>query len=355
MGKLTVVVGGQLGSEGKGAIAAYLGRYRAPIDLATDYVRVAGPNAGHTVIGRERASDPASDRRAYKLRAVPVGAVSNPHARLLVAAGSEVDRDVLAAELNELDEHGYRASQRLAVDAQATLLTKKHTEREQAEGYTDRFGSTSKGIGAARMDRLARSAELYGGDFDVTREAQATLAIGGHTVIEGTQGYGLGLHAGFYPYCTSSDCRALDFLAMAGISPWSNAVDQLEIWVVLRVFPIRVAGNSGPLVGETSWEALGLPAERTTVTNKVRRVGAWDPALACDAIEANGGRDSRNVHVALTMFDQAVPATAGLTSPYEDEWPAGARDALEQFEEDIAMPIELVGTGPDTVIDRRRG
>ena len=42
-GKLTVLVGGQYGSEGKGAVAAH---------VANDYqvhVRVGSPNAGHTI------------------------------------------------------------------------------------------------------------------------------------------------------------------------------------------------------------------------------------------------------------------------------------------------------------------
>ena len=45
-GKLTVLVGGQYGSEGKGAVAAH---------IANEYqvhVRVGSPNAGHTIYWR---------------------------------------------------------------------------------------------------------------------------------------------------------------------------------------------------------------------------------------------------------------------------------------------------------------
>ena len=69
-GKLQVVVGGQFGSEAKGAVAAHLAAKED--DLFA--VRVAGPNAGHTVIG--------NDGREWKLQQIPVAAVSNRYARL---------------------------------------------------------------------------------------------------------------------------------------------------------------------------------------------------------------------------------------------------------------------------------
>ncbi|WP_369007005.1 adenylosuccinate synthetase, partial [Staphylococcus aureus] len=47
-------------------------------------------------------------------------------------------------------------------------------------------------------------------------------------ILEGTQGYGLGLHAGMYPYCTSSNTRSIDFLAMAAIYP--------ERWIELGAY-----------------------------------------------------------------------------------------------------------------------
>lgn len=79
-------------------------------------------------------------------------------------------------------------------------------------------------------------------------------------------------------------------------------------WVVARVYPIRVAGNSGPMKGETTWEALGLEPEKTTVTQKIRRVGAWDADLVRRAVQANGGEKS--VRVVITMLDQVIPELA---------------------------------------------
>jgi adenylosuccinate synthase len=172
----------------------------------------------------------------------------------------------------------------------------------------------------------------------------------GNVIIEGTQGYGLGLHHRNYPQVTSSDCRAIDFLAMAGISPWSMDVFRFKVIVVARCFPIRVAGNSGPLQGETSWSALGLPEERTTVTNKVRRVGTWDSELLDEAIRANGGGNwNPDVQLAITMLDQRFPDVEGATD--KRELSAEAIDWLAEVQDEHETDVALVGTSPKTMME----
>jgi len=169
--------------------------------------------------------------------------------------------------------------------------------------------------------------------------------------IEGTQGYGLGLHTRHYPQVTSSDCRAIDFMAMAGVSPWGANVRQVDVWVVYRPYPIRVAGNSGPLYRETTWEELGLPQEHTTVTQKVRRVGGWDGALARAALTANGG-PSPSVHIAVTMIDQVDDTLAGVTDPARVKASDPAQKMLAQIEHDLRATVALVGTSDRTVTHR---
>jgi adenylosuccinate synthase len=100
---------------------------------------------------------------------------------------------------------------------------------------------------------------------------------------------------------------------MAGIDPTRCSVT-ITNWVVCRVFPIRVAGNSGPMKNERTWEELGLPLERTTVTQKVRRVGDWDLDLVKRAVQANGGHQAK---VVITMLDQIIPELA--TMPHDPE------------------------------------
>ena len=80
MGTLKVVVGGQFGSEAKGAVGAYLAA-----DGRTATVRVAGPNAGHTAYD--------ADGREWKLRQIPAAAVTTD-TPIFIGAGSEIDYPV---------------------------------------------------------------------------------------------------------------------------------------------------------------------------------------------------------------------------------------------------------------------
>jgi len=345
--KLSVVVGGQYGSEGKGAIAGHLTK---PQHRPVVCVRIGGPNAGHTVLG----NGPEGPRTPWRLRTIPVAAVTNPGALLVIAAGSEIDLEVLNHEATLLEQYGYPVWERLYIDGQATMLEKHHIETETSVGIHGRIGSTGKGIGAARADRIMRTARIWddhandtgaqtANTSEILREA---LTEGDHVVIEGTQGYGLGLHTGHYPQCTSNDARAIDFLAMAGINPWADWVGEFKIYLVARINPIRVAGNSGPLRDETTWEELGLEPELTTVTRKVRRVGMWDPELVRDAVLDNGG--PKHVSICLTMLDHAVPEAANWTGPLP-ELPLAAQKWIRTVERDCGAPVAMVGTGPDTV------
>jgi adenylosuccinate synthase len=343
MGKLVVVTGGQYGSEAKGAVAAHLARRSGNPNLIG--VRVAGPNAGHTVY--------SDQGQRFALRCIPVAAVAKPGAKVVLAAGSEVDREVLELEKQWLQEAGLPLN--LEIDSQATVLGEEHHLSEQALGMQNRLGSTSKGIGAARSARIMREADLWGGELDTARHLRRELARGAEVHIEGTQGYGLGLHAGHYPFCTSSDCRAIDFMAMAGISPWDAAVTELEVWITFRTYPIRVAGNSGPMHEELTWEQMNrevgifIEPEKTTVTQKVRRIGRWDPELAREAIEANGG--AKGVKLALMFVDYIDHRVAGATN--WSELTPQAKAWIEQKERELGARFSLLGTGPTSIIDRR--
>ena len=349
MAKLQIVVGGQFGSEAKGAIAGYLAESLTNNDLA---VRVAGPNAGHTVVDQQGET--------WKLRQVPVAAVTS-HCKLWIAPGSEIDLEVLHREVTDLDAAGFGVQGRIAVAGSATIIDDEHKETERTTLLTERLGSTAKGIGAARAARLMRTAVRFQDlhtNYTVNSLASDFLRIGNTVQVEGTQGFGLGLHTDYYPKCTSSDATAVDFAAMAHVSPW--LADEVEVWVVFRPYPIRVAGNSGPLAGETTWENLGLPVERTTVTNKVRRVGSWQPDLVRRAIDANGGyqgagyaagRARGNVHLAMAMADHVDQAVYG-EKVYE-KLTDDVRGFVSRVESQLGYPVELIGTSPSTVVDRR--
>lgn len=344
---LQIVVGGQYGSEAKGHVAAQLAaRLKEPL-----VIRTGGPNAGHTVVG--------PDGRTHKLRQLPTAVVSNPGAQLGISAGSLIDSAVLK---RELIEQGL-TPERLIVDQAATIIERAHKDAEQGNESLANW-STQKGIGAARADRIWRRAQTvndyYQDHFEgwfqqasVGSVARGKLAMGEPVLIEAAQGYGLGLHTPYYPKTTSADCTAIDALADVGLSPWAIGPLVPRIWVVLRPYPIRVAGSSGPLVGETTWGELGLEPERTTVTNKIRRVGRWDPNLAAEAIWANGG-PAPNVVAALTMADQVVPAVRGMTT-VDDLRTLTEHDTLRlqrwvERVQTLGAQVRAIGTGPATMV-----
>jgi adenylosuccinate synthase len=346
-GRLLVVVGGQFGSEGKGHLAAQLGARMAPNSCV---IRTGGPNAGHTVW---------RDGVEHKLRHLPTPIAMREDITPALAAKSVIDPRVLAHELERFP------GREVLIDPSATVLEPYHIGIEDLDDKMQNIGSTRKGIGAARADRVRRQARTWrqyvrdeGEPTEqtvmtgVASYANFVVAGGGDVMIEAAQGYGLGLHTDFYPYCTSDDCTAIDALAAAQISPWAMRVIP-EVWMAVRPFPIRVAGTSGPLRGETTWEELGLPQERTTVTNKVRRVGRWDGALARRAALANGV-DGGNLRLGLLMVDQVVPEIAGETDATQVAKIAagenGLADLIARVSNDTGAPVGAIGTGPATMV-----
>lgn len=348
-----VIVGGQYGSEAKGHVAAQVALRLRETASVVACARVGGPNAGHSVQD--------ATGRVFAFRTIPVTAplFDDP---VVITAGSEIEISVLVSEILMLEEAGYHVRGRLFIDNQATILTAADHATESAGEFRSRFGSTSKGIGAARMNRLARTAELakdhaaelrpFGVLMDTAPQLNL-LAMTAAVVIEGTQGYGLGLHAGHYPFCTSGDCRSIDFLAQAGISPHVPT----KTWITYRTFPIRVAGNSGPMYYETDWGYLEehsdgyIKPELTTVTKLTRRVGFWDPDLAKRALAANGGAGNPDVHTVLTFIDYIDPALAGCTR-FDRLQASHAWKWVERAERELGHQFSMFTTGPGTAIWR---
>lgn len=347
MPRIDIISGGQFGSEAKGHVAQRV----QEIHGHKWSVRVGGPNAGHSATDKHG--------KVWALRTIPVGAVVNDTCKLVVAQGSEIDPNVLDHEVNMLEAAGIPVRDRLFIDETATIITQDHIDEEAAGAMTDRLGSTAKGIGAARAARLMRRAHLaanvgsVSGKYNVTNTARM-LTESSRTdsiIIEGTQGYGLGLHAGYYPFSTSGDCRAIDFLAQSGI----GTCDAFHAWVVFRVYPIRVAGNSGPLAGELSWEELGessggyIQPEKTTVTKKTRRVGEFDFQLAEAALLANGHPNPR-VNVVVSFADYLDPKIAGTTSRAELCSSDAVMSWLDNFQSTLRVKVAMVTTGPNSAV-----
>lgn len=334
---VTIVVGGQYGSEGKGKVVALLARESASPWL----VRCGGPNSGHTVtIGGEDVI----------LRQVP--SCSEPHrATFCVSAGCVVDSDLLIHEINQLRID--RA--RIVVDPRAVLVTEEDRRAEMA-GLTG-IASTCSGTGAALIRRMSRSpGVLLAKDAPSLRERCRVEPVapllhhvvddGGDVIVEGTQGFALSLlHGPDYPYVTSRDTTAAGFAMEVGLSP--RLID--HVVMVIRTFPIRVGGTSGPLINETTWEAIrdssGAPEvmpELTSVTKRLRRVALFDLELVKLACAYN-----RPTTLAVMGLDRLDHRNTGLTE-FRTLTPC-ARRFLEDLELATAIPVHFAGTGFGTL------
>ncbi|WP_156938207.1 adenylosuccinate synthetase [Mesorhizobium sp. WSM3626] len=286
---VSIVIGGQFGSEGKGKIALEIARRS---DGPVTVVRVGGPNSGHT--GYDRAG------KKWALRQLPAGCIDR-NVDVVFPAGSYIDIDVL---LYEIDALKY-PKRRIFISPNARIITREHRTWEQEAGIIGSLGSTGSGVGGAVMASVARGATNFplvsvgAADFaplhrlirDCTTVLRDKLNRGERIVIEGTQGFGLSLlDGGYWPKATARTTTAAGALSEAGLSP----LDVDDVTMVIRSYPIRVAGESGPLVDETSWNAIAERTEKkyditeyTTVTNKRRRVGKFDPELVIRALAAN--------------------------------------------------------------------
>lgn len=337
---LWVVVGGQYGSEGKGKVSAFITK-QENIDIC---VRCGGPNSGHSFVDESG--------KTIVLRQLPTGFV-NPRTRLLIPAGALIDPAVLKQEIDSLS----LPPERIGVDRKSFIIEAKDREREQSLGLRERLSSTLCGVGAAQSRRVmrgedARLAKDVTGNYpwmteyltDVSDEVNTTLDHEGKVLIEGTQGFGLSLyHSDHYPKSTSRDTAVSGFLSEVGVSPRLVT----EIVVVFRTFPIRVAGDqAGPLKDEITWELLqqesGYPypiEERTTVTNKVRRVGRFDWDLARRAVQMN--RPTRLALNGLDLLDHSNHVVSNASSLTRE-----TRRFVERLLTVASCNTAYLGTGP---------
>jgi len=331
---VSIIVGGQFGSEGKGKVA----RFYAERFNASCVVRVGGINSGHTVI--DGNGEPAI------FRVLPTAAIDRA-ALCVLPAGSYLDVDILLQEI----AHSGIPQPQVKIDPNAVVVTVENREEEERDHLPSRVGSTGSGTGSAVSMRVRRVPDLTRArDVDAlrpflcdTKELLRTELDKKHEIlIEGTQGFGLSnLHSPYYPYATSRDTSAAGFLSEAGLSPF----DVTDIVMVIRTFPIRVAGSSGPLPDEITWEEVSRLAhspspiqEYTSVTKRLRRVGLFDAGLVRKAISVN-----RPNHIVLNHLDYIWEPSGGI-GPERLAF-------IESVQRGIKDRVELAGLGPEALIE----
>jgi len=345
-----VIVGGQFGSEGKGNIASY---------LAPEYgclVRIGGPNAGHTVY---------QEPKKYIFHQLPSGTLAAPDASLVIGPGAVISVPALLKEIAENDV----TPERLSIDPGAMVISRADVDYEAAT-LVRSIASTGQGVGKATARRILRGAdpdpvELAGAMPLLRPFVRPTIEVledqfarGRRVLLEGTQGTGLSIYHGLYPYVTSRDTTVSGCLAEAGIS----ARRVRRIVMVVRTYPIRVQNpprtSSGPLSQEISWEEMARrsgysvdelkAAEVGSTTGRLRRVGEFDWRLLRLSATLNGPTD-----IALTFVDYV--SKTNRTARRFEQLNSDAIAMVAEVEAVGSARVSLIAVGPQpsNIIDRR--
>ena len=322
--KTAVVLGAQWGDEGKGKIVDVLSeRFKAVARYA------GGHNAGHTVI---------HSGQKFVLQLIPCG-VLRPGCRGVIGNGVVLDPIAFLKEVAKLRGLGIEVDRQLSVSNRAQVILPYHRMIElAAESAPGRkkIGTTSRGIGPAYEDKMARSGlrivdllrpellkthieaacaeknaivhALFGAApldpakmndeyaaaaeevrpfvTDTGRLLNKILADGGSVMFEGAQGTMLDIDHGTYPFVTSSSATAGGAATGTGVGPTAIGT----VISVTKAYVTRV--GEGPFPTEIHEEVgdhlRARGNEYGAVTGRPRRCGWLDIPLLRYSNQVNG-------------------------------------------------------------------
>jgi adenylosuccinate synthase len=314
------VLGAQWGDEGKGKI----------VDLLTPHFSIVaryqgGHNAGHTVY---------ANGRKFVLRLLPSG-ILHDGITCVIGNGVVVDPQALFAEIDELERAGITIGDRLRISDKAHLILPYHRELDllsEARRGERKIGTTSRGIGPAYEDKIARRGVRVGdlanpeslgdaiehnvaarnriiGDSimdagpllddlaqawqrmqpwvtDVSLFLDGARKAGRSIMFEGAQGTLLDIDHGTYPYVTSSNATIGGVCTGLGIGP--QAID--GVLGAAKAYTTRVGEGPLPteLTGEIGNRLRESGQEFGAVTGRPRRCGWYDAVAVRYAVRVNG-------------------------------------------------------------------
>lgn len=273
--KTDLIIDLQYGSTGKGLFAGYLASTSGKYDVA---ISANMPNAGHTFI----------DERGQKFIFKVLPSASLFVDTVLIGPGAVFDPDRLEFELEAIRLGKYKVPEVL-IHPSAMILQDYHVADEKK--HLTHIASTCQGSSAAMIEKIRRwdddNTALHCG-YSCTHDVYNQVLNEANLILaEGAQGYSLGIDQPFYPYTTSRNCTPAAWMDAMGIPlPMLG-----QVIGVARTYPIRVGGSSGrhyPDQIEITWDLLGVEAERTTVTDRKRRVFTMSSKQIEDAIWACG-------------------------------------------------------------------
>src|SRR6185437_13370406 len=312
--KAIAVVGAQWGDEGKGKVVDYLA---AAFDYTARYA--GGHNAGHTVMW---------NNHRYVLQLIPSG-ILRPGKKAVIGPGTVVDPAALVTELDNLQRGGVDVRGRLFLSNRAHVIFPYHREMdraaESARGEA-KIGTTSRGIGPAYEDKMARrglrvcdlldsaklgeklervlaeknaiSSAAYGHPLETAGLLEQSLELAAHirglvvdttallnraldagesVLFEGAQGTMLDIDHGTYPFVTSSSATSGGAATGLGVAPTRLA----GVVGVTKAYTTRVGSGPFPteMAGLEAEEVRARGNEFGAVTGRPRRCGWLDLAV----------------------------------------------------------------------------
>jgi adenylosuccinate synthase len=358
--KTAVVLGAQWGDEGKGKIVDVLSeRFSAVARYA------GGHNAGHTVIhGSQR----------FVLQLIPCG-ILRPGCKGVIGNGVVLDPIAFLKEVAKLRGLGVEVDGQLFVSNRAQVILPYHRmielAAESAPGRK-RIGTTSRGIGPAYEDKMARSGlrivdllntsllkthieaacgeknaiahALFGTDpldpekmyeeyaaaaeevrpfvTDTGRLLHQIIASGGSVMFEGAQGTMLDIDHGTYPFVTSSSATAGGAATGTGVGPTAIGT----VISVTKAYVTRVGEGPFPteIHDEIGDQLRARGNEYGAVTGRPRRCGWLDIPLLRYSNLVNGAE-----WLVVTKMDvldelEEIPVCVGyqVDGKVSDEIPA---------------------------------
>jgi adenylosuccinate synthase len=314
------VLGAQWGDEGKGKIVDVV---TPSFDIVARYQ--GGHNAGHTVyVGGTK----------FVLRLIPSG-ILHPSVTCVIGNGVVVDPQALLAEVGELSALGVNVDGRIVISDKAHLILPYHRDLDllsEARRGERRLGTTSRGIGPAYEDKIARRG-IRAGDLsdpqaleedirdnvmarnrlvhdpamdwravlaqlladanrirpwirDVSLMLSEAIRAGKSILFEGAQGTLLDIDHGTYPFVTSSNASIGGVCTGLGVTPRMIG----GVLGVAKAYTTRV--GEGPLPTELRG-GLGdrlreSGHEYGAVTGRPRRCGWYDAVAIRYSVRING-------------------------------------------------------------------
>lgn len=350
--KLDMIVDLQFGSCGKGKFAYELARRAAKAGNPYSAFSAANmPNAGHTVM---------IDGSPVVYKALPSCS----------SLGDSYLSPQSVFDPARLLQESTTTTHRVFLHENIRLLSAEDKEEESQDEILRAIGSTRQGsivpmkrrINRSHIGRVGSHAAAFSTFPDhknitvlSTAEWFSRLMSANRLLHEVSQGTQLSVDWGTFPYTTSRNCTSAAALDSLGLS-WKTVG---EVVGLMRAHPIRVAGTSGPMPAERTWEEIGrlggIPTDEiekikqqefTTVTKKLRRVSLCDSREVAMSVHING------CTAIVVNFVQYLDWEAHGC----DDWECLPRTVVafvERIEKDTGVRVLAVGTGRESTAWRK--